>query len=498
VATDAELQAAGALSGWFVNACDSGTPAEDAYWGDPTLYETSVAIADNTAIQQGTPAVIQVLIAPWFGDTYSHDDDSQTGWEHAVYGFPEDFGAELFIPPPDPGEVTQDGARLPEFPLETYVSEEADWWGAVWAADSTLEIPAANVPIPPTSAEAQAEAALADPHDALTLTPDETQDYAAEPTLDVTPAFFPPAAAGPSDAEAQAQAQLTEHDPYGSYGEETQDYAADSTADTAFLAAQEPDETLGAQLPLGTEWYWEDTPTEDYGSAYEVESLYPQPPTDGEIAAATGIAPDWQQFVPEETQDYQADSTAEVAWFFGITAIPTTGELAAITGQPDYAVDGLEELWDYQTDVPAALLPSPLILTPESATAARGGDAGTAAGVGESVASPGGGTFGSGNFGDGLFDGSPATPSESGSVGVTGDSGTASRGPDSATAGRGADSGTAARPGEVIGVGGAGAGGTFGFGHFGDGLFDGSPATPSESGSVGVTGAATSATSGPA
>ena len=226
-------------------------------------------------------------------------------------------------------------------------------------------------------------------------------DYANDTTLDVTPAFFPPAAVEPIETfAAQPLAEQPwfpgpevedyEADPeqnewtappeivvpeliaaqphFGEWvwdAEQTDDYQAESSLDTTptlFPTAAEPVETFAAQ-PLAEQAWFDGEIVEDYGTLPEqLEFLAPPEVPTTELAAAQ---PHYgEAFWPaEETEDYQHDATLDPTPTF----FPTAAEaIEVFAAQPHYGEWWFEDqpTEDYAADstieVPAALIPPPL------------------------------------------------------------------------------------------------------------------------------------------
>ena len=248
-------------------------------------------------------------------------------------------------------DVTATFFPLAVEPVETFASQPLS--EQAWFADTEVEdyqAPAEQLEFLAPPEAPSTELVASQPHFGEYLWPaEESEDYANESGLDLTPFLFPTAlepietfAAQPLTEQAwfpdteledyqalpeQAEflappeaptTELTAAQPH--YGEafwpeaETEDYQQDSTVDptaTLFPVALEPVETFGAQ-PLAEQWFFAAEEIEDYlASPEQLEFLAPSEVGVSELVAAQ---PHFgEAFWPEEeTEDYTPASSIEL------------------------------------------------------------------------------------------------------------------------------------------------------------------------------------------
>lgn len=250
-----------------------GTETED--------YVADSALDVGPFLTSSTPEAELLAAQPHGGEIELLPDElTVEDWHATTTETPE----SLVLPPPTDAEVV---AAQPELSGD-------DYWGPETVDEPTVDPlsthdvsalvppPAANTP-----EEFQAAAQLAE-HDAATLIAEETSDYQTFAELDV-PALYPPP---PSDVEAQAASQTL-----------GDDFEVFWPAD-----ADEP--------------YWHPaTPLDD-------PTEWPPPPTDAELLAAQSF-PELPSYAPEETEDYAADSSLDVAALTPATAAEPIETFAA-------------------------------------------------------------------------------------------------------------------------------------------------------------------------
>ena len=268
----------------------------------------------------------------------------------------EDFDATSALDTPtewpsSPTDVETQVAQPPIAPDWLPADETEDY-----AADSSIDVT-------PFFTPAVDEVQAAQPHYGdIELLPDEqtVEDWHAS-ALDTPTEWLPP----PSDAEAQGAQPPIE--PNWLPAEETEDYVADSTTDVTSAIAPATDEVFGAQPTYG-EAFWPDQETEDYvsDSATDVTpQLYPPEP-DANLQA---VQPEFSQddyWGPEVVDESITDPTSTIDVSVNVPPPPanTDVEYQAASQLPEHDFASLiaDETEDYQSrieqDVPH-LFPQP-------------------------------------------------------------------------------------------------------------------------------------------
>jgi hypothetical protein len=317
--TDEEEQAAAQL-------------AEQPWFPDPESEDYSPFLEQNEWLAPPEVSLAELIAAQGHPEGPWLDPEATEDYQ------PEVDVVSAFAPTPDETLAAQ--PHFGEWFWEDQPTED-------YAADSTLEVPSVLLNIP-TDADLIAAQSHPD-HDFDTLTPDDTEDYSNDTTLDVSVQVPPPPANTPE--EFQAAAQLPEHDHSALIPEDTSDYAAPPEQNEWLAPPEASTDVLTAAQPHYGELPIPEVETDDYANDTSLEPPWTEIPPEArlpELLAAQPL-PEGPWLTPDETEDYQSESTVDVAALTPAVAAEPDSTFAA---QPHYGEADwpAEETVDYANE----------------------------------------------------------------------------------------------------------------------------------------------------